>query len=142
MAKKIKVYTDGGSRGNPGKAGAGVYIEDELGKEFYRESKFLGRKTNNEAEYLAFLMAVDCLLRFELKNPGLIESAEFFLDSKLVVEQINRRWKIKKAELRQLAESSWKNLSALPYSITIKHLLREENQTADQLANEAMDRAC
>jgi len=142
MVKKIKIYTDGGSRGNPGIAGAGVYIEDESGKEFYRESRFLGTKTNNEAEYLAFLMGIDYLMRFELKNPGIIKSAEFYLDSKLVVEQINRRWKIKKAELRQLAESSWKNLSALPYSITIKHLLREKNQVADELANEAMDQAC
>jgi ribonuclease HI len=142
MLQKIKVYTDGGSRGNPGLAGAGVYMEDQSGQEFYRELKFLGTKTNNEAEYLAFLMAIDYLMRFELKNPGLIKSVEFFLDSKLVVEQINRRWKIKKAELRQLADSSWKNLSALPYPISVNHLLREKNTIADQLANEAMDQAC
>jgi ribonuclease HI len=142
MYKKITVYTDGGSRGNPGLAGAGVYMEDEGGKEFYREAKFLGNKTNNEAEYLAFLMAVDQLLRYEVKNPGKIKSVEFFLDSKLVVEQINQRWKIKKAELKQLAESAWKNLSILPYSTSVKHLLREKNTIADQLANEAMDQAC
>ena len=142
MGKQIKVYTDGGSRGNPGIAGAGVYMEDELGREFYREAKYLGTKTNNEAEYSAFLMAIDHLLRYEIKNPQKIDKVEFFLDSKLVVEQINKRWKIKKAELKQLAESSWKNLSTLPYPIYIKHLVREKNQLADQLANEAMDRAC
>jgi ribonuclease HI len=142
MGKKIKIYTDGGSRGNPGIAGAGVYIEDAFGKKIYHEAKFLGTKTNNEAEYLAFLLAINFLLRYEIKNPGLVESAEFFLDSKLVVEQINRRWKIKKAELRDLAETSWENLSSLPYPITVKHLLRENNKIADQLANEAMDRAC
>lgn len=142
MGKQIKVYTDGGSRGNPGIAGAGVYMEDELGQEFYREAKYLGTQTNNEAEYLAFLMAIDHLLRYEIKNPDKIDKVEFFLDSKLVVEQINKRWKIKKAELKQLAESSWKNLSTLPYPVFIKHLVREKNQLADQLANEAMDRAC
>ena len=56
MKKNIKVFTDGGSRGNPGLAGAGVYMEDANGQEFYRESHFLGTKTNNEAEYLAFLL--------------------------------------------------------------------------------------
>lgn len=142
MGKHITVYTDGGSRGNPGIAGAGVYMEDELGQEFYREAKFLGTKTNNEAEYAAFLIAINHLLRYEIKNPNKIDQVEFFLDSKLVVEQINRRWKIKKAELKQLAESSWKNLSTLPYPVFIKHLVREKNQLADQLANEAMDRAC
>lgn len=142
MGKQIKVYTDGGSRGNPGIAGAGVYMEDELGREFYREAKYLGTKTNNEAEYSAFLMAIDHLLRYEIKNPQKIDKVEFFLDSKLVVEQINKRWKIKKAELKQLAESSWKNLSTLPYPVYIKHIVREKNQLADQLANEAMDRAC
>jgi len=142
MGKKIKIYTDGGSRGNPGIAGVGIYIEDAAGKEIYHEAKFLGTKTNNEAEYLAFLEALNFLLRYEIKNPGLIESAEFFLDSKLVVEQISRRWKIKKAELRELAEAAWKNLSSLPYPTSIKHLLRENNKIADQLANEAMDRAC
>lgn len=142
MIKSINVYTDGGSRSNPGIAGAGVYMESENGQEFYREAKFLGVKTNNEAEYLAFLIAIEYLMRYELKNPGQIKKVDFFLDSKLVVEQINRRWKIKKAELKQLAETAWKNLSVLPYSVEIKHLLREKNKVADELANEAMDRAC
>ncbi len=142
MTKSITVYTDGGSRSNPGIAGGGVYMEDENGHEFYREAKFLGVKTNNEAEYLALLMAVEYLMRYELTNPGQIKSVKFFLDSKLVVEQINRRWKIKKAELKQLAETVWKNLSALPYSVEIQHLLRERNEIADELANQAMDRAC
>ncbi|HPR13766.1 MAG TPA: reverse transcriptase-like protein, partial [Candidatus Woesebacteria bacterium] len=86
--------------------------------------------------------AVEYLMHYELKNPGQIQSVNFFLDSKLVVEQLNRRWKIKKTELKQLAEAIWKNLSALPYSIEIKHVLREKNKLADELANQAMDRAC
>jgi len=142
MAIKIKVYTDGGSRGNPGVAGAGVYIEDECGQEIYREAKFLGNKTNNEAEYLGLLAATEFLLRYEIKNPGQIESAEFFLDSKLVVEQINRHWKIKKDELRQIAASIWKNLSTLPYPQRFSHVLRHLNKKADQLANDAMDQGC
>lgn len=142
MGKLLKVYTDGGSRGNPGLAGAGVYIEDELGQEFYHEAKFLGNKTNNEAEYLALLTALDFLLRFEQKNPGQITAAHFFLDSKLVVEQLQKHWKINKNELRQLAELAWKTLSLLPYPSSFKHVLRHKNAQADELANQAMDQAC
>lgn len=141
MAKNIRIYTDGGSRGNPGIAGAGIYIEDEAAKEVYREAKFLGNKTNNEAEYLAFLTALEFLLAYEISHPGEIEQAEFFSDSKLVVEQVNRNWKINKAELRALAETAWKNISVLPYQIRIQHVLRHKNSVADQLANDAMDQA-
>ena len=136
MQEKLIIFTDGGSRGNPGLAGAGVFITDEKGNEIYKEYRFLGLKTNNEAEYLAMNLALKYL------KANLKPSAEivFKLDSKLVVEQMNKNWQIKEARLRLLAEENWKILSLLPYSsCLIKHIPRAENEMADLLANQAMD---
>ena len=136
MQEKIFVFTDGGSRGNPGKAGAGVFITDFSGTEIYREYKFLGLRTNNEAEYLALNLALN-YLKDNLKNRAQVV---FKLDSKLVVEQMNRRWKIKEERLRAFAEENWKLLSLIPCSsFEIKYIPREENKMADLLANQAMD---
>lgn len=138
MQEKIFVFTDGGSRGNPGPAGIGVYICDESGQEIYKEHKFLGVKTNNEAEYLAMNLALN-YLKDNLKKDSLVI---FKLDSKLVVEQMNKNWQIKEAHLRLLAEENWKILKTLPCSsCEIKHIPRSENAIADALANEAMDLA-
>lgn len=137
MQEKIKVFTDGGSRGNPGIAGIGVYIESETGEKLYESSKFLGTKTNNESEYIAFIEALKYLDSLEEKP----QEVEFFLDSKLVVEQINKNWKIKEDRLRILAEEAWKILSTLPFSRKVSHVLRAKNKEADRLANEAMDSA-
>jgi len=138
MREKVFVFTDGGSRGNPGIAGAGVFIIDENGKELYREHKFLGLKTNNEAEYLAMNLALNYLKDHLNSSSELV----FKLDSKLVVEQMNKNWQIKEARLRTLAEENWKILSTLPcFSCEIKHIPRAENEMADLLANQAMDLA-
>jgi len=136
MQEKIIVFTDGGSRGNPGPAGIGVYITDEFGQEIYREHKFLGIKTNNESEYLALNLALNYLKKELKKSIALV----FKLDSKLVVEQMNKNWQIKEDRLRTLAEENWKLLSSLPHSTCeIKHIPRAENKVADMLANQAMD---
>ena len=135
MQEKIKVFTDGGSRGNPGIAGIGIYVESENGEKIYESSKFLGTKTNNESEYLGFIEALKYLDTLEEKP----KKVEFFLDSKLVVEQINKNWKIKEPRLKELAEAAWKLLSTLPFARTISHVVRAKNKEADRLANEAMD---
>lgn len=138
MQEKITIFTDGGSRGNPGISGAGVYMIDENNQEIYREYKYLGLKTNNEAEYLALNLAL-IYLKNKLKKPTALL---FKLDSKLVVEQMNKNWKIKEVRLQTLAEENWKILSSLPHSICeIKYVPREENKMADMLANQAMDSA-
>lgn len=140
MQEKITVFTDGGSRGNPGIAGIGVYIVDENNQEIHREYQFIGTKTNNEAEYLAMKLA----LSFLQKNAERFNLAKviFKLDSKLVVEQMNKNWQIKEERLRVLAQDNWQILSSLPFSsYEIKHIPREENKMADQLANQAMDSA-
>lgn len=138
MQEKITIFTDGGSRGNPGVSGAGVFMIDENNHEFCREHKYLGLKTNNEAEYLALNLALN-YLKDKLKKPTALV---FKLDSKLVVEQMNKNWKIKESRLRALAEENWKILSLLPCSTCeIKYIPRAENEIADMLANQAMDSA-
>lgn len=138
MQEKIIVFTDGGSRGNPGKAGVGVFVVDENNKEVARLHKYLGLKTNNEAEYMALNLALN-YLKENLTKPTTLT---FKLDSKLVVEQMNKNWKIKESRLLSLAEENWKILNSLPLSTyEIKYIPREENKMADMLANQAMDLA-
>lgn len=139
----IRVYSDGASRGNPGLAGAGVVIEG-FGNT-YSLSIFLGTKTNNEAEYLALLCAALTLphvINKELKT-GEISSLKvnFFLDSKLVVEQMSSRWKIKDQRMRILAEKVRDQLSSLDVNYNFFHLEREKNTEADFYANQAIDLA-
>lgn len=139
MNQKLKIFTDGGSRGNPGKAGVGIHVVGLDNKIVYQQSTFLGRKTNNEAEYLGFLLSLKWLETY-LKTTK-VDSIEWFLDSKLVVEQISHRWKIKEGRLLQLAGQCWQQLQTLTCSHTINHISREKNAQADQLANQAMDQS-
>jgi ribonuclease HI len=132
----LRIFTDGGSRGNPGIAGGGVIARSDDSVVF-EKSIFFGQKTNNESEYLAFIAAVEWLVEYSSKNK--LSSIEFFLDSKLVVEQVNKNWKIKEPRLRELANQVWEKLSSLPYSYKISHVVREKNSEADALANQAMD---
>lgn len=141
MRENIFIFTDGGARGNPGPSGVGVFISSSDGVEIYQEHAFLGHKTNNEAEYLALQKALRFLKGF-LTNKASDFSLTFHLDSKLVVEQMNRRWKIKEARLLELAKQNWQLLESLPHcTFEIKYIPREQNQKADALANEAMDTA-
>lgn len=141
MREKISIFTDGGARGNPGISGAGVYIYDQSNREILSKHQFLGHKTNNEAEYLAMKVALEFLKSFLSDRTGEFELV-FHLDSKLVVEQMNKRWKIKEARLAVLADNNWQILEQLPRcSWKIVHIRREENKRADFLANQAMDEA-
>lgn len=141
MREYIEIFTDGGSRSNPGIAGLGVHIQDATGATLQQLSQFLGIKTNNEAEYLAFLKALEFLREFAAVAKKQQRELEFhfFADSKLLVEQLNRHWKIKEPRLQQLAQQAWQGLAALPYPYTLQHVLRAKNKQADQLANQAMD---
>ncbi len=138
MREKVIVFTDGGSRGNPGKAGAGVFVTNEAGEEIHKDYKFLGTKTNNEAEYLAMNLA----LKYLKRTIAPLTEIVFKLDSKLVVEQMNKNWQIKEDRLRALAEANWEILKVLPCSsCKITYVPRAENKMADLLANQAMDSA-
>jgi len=139
----IKIFTDGASRGNPGLAGAGVLI-DGLSLSCSL-SVFLGKKTNNEAEYLALLLAIrylDQILEQKLNNDPINNlQAIFYLDSKLVVEQMLGKWKIKDERMKILANKCKALLERVGIQADFIHVKREKNQQADWLANQAIDLA-
>jgi len=131
----VIIYTDGGARGNPGPAGAGIVIID--GQKSFEHKKYLGDpQTNNWAEYEAVAIALH-----EAKKHGLAgRPVEIRMDSKLVVEQILGNWKIKEPTLRPQAAKVRALLADFP-NYHFVHIPREENGEADRLVNEAIDEA-
>jgi ribonuclease HI len=126
------VHTDGAARGNPGPAAIGIVVEDESGHTVYESSRTLGVHTNNEAEYLAIIAALQYLREVRAKE------ADFYLDSELVVRQLNGRYKVKEPRLQSLHGQATMLLNAVPMH-TIQHVPRAQNARADALANEALD---
>jgi len=129
---KLIIYTDGGARGNPGPAGIGVIIYNEARQPLAKISRFLGVATNNQAEYRAVIAALE-----KAKELGARE-LNFYLDSELVVKQLNREYKVKNKDLAPLFLTIY-NLTLSFKKITYTHIPRERNEVADGLANEAMD---
>ncbi|MGA2370281.1 MAG: ribonuclease HI family protein [Candidatus Korobacteraceae bacterium] len=129
----LVAYIDGGARGNPGPAGYGVVIEDELGRPVAELSEFLGHQTNNYAEYSGLLGALNYTLQHSFKALKVVS------DSELMVKQINGQYKVSNPTLRELHQSAMKLIDQLD-CFEIKHVLREKNRDADRLANLAMDR--
>jgi ribonuclease HI len=130
---KLIIYTDGGARGNPGPAGLGIAIYNEAREKVAELSRFLGVATNNQAEYRAVIVALE---KARAMNA---DELEFYLDSELVVKQLNREYKVKNKDLAPLFLMIH-NLSLSFRKITYTHVFREQNEEADRLANEAMDR--
>ena len=126
-------HCDGGSRGNPGPAGFGAVIEDPKGQVTARLSEYLGRQTNNYAEY-AGLLAV---LKWALENGA--KRLRVLSDSELLVRQMKGRYKVKSPGLRPLWEEAQRHALKLE-AFEMRHTLRGGNKEADRLANEAMDR--
>lgn len=135
MSDIIRVYTDGASRGNPGLAGIGIVFCDDKNEILETHKKFLGKFTNNSAEYLALIESVKILRNSELN----CSHVNFYLDSELVVKQIRGEYKIKHADLIKLSLEFWKEIKLLNINFSIHHIPREKNKTADKLANEAID---
>ena len=136
--EKIIIYTDGGSRGNPGPAGMGVVIANEKGKMMKEYSGFLGVKTNNEAEYEAVIFGLKKIKALLGKEKIKNTEIEFRLDSELVARQLEGFYKIENEKLAPLFLKIW-NLKMDFGKIYFKHIPREQNREADRLANEAMD---
>lgn len=125
------IHIDGAARGNPGEAGIGVLIEEENGGS--REvKKYLGTRTNNQAEYTALITALESSR--EYKN----REIRIFTDSLLLANQMNGLWKVKHPEIKELYSKA-KGLIEGFSRVTIKHIPREENTEADRLANLAID---
>jgi probable phosphoglycerate mutase len=132
-ADLITAYCDGGSRGNPGPAGFGVFIQGADGETVAELSEYLGKHTNNYAEYSGLLAALDFALT--QGHPRL----KVVSDSELMVKQIKGQYKVNSPELRPLYEEAKRRIGRLE-GFQIQHVLREKNQRADRLANLAMDR--
>lgn len=139
--EKIYINTDGGSRGNPGPAAIGVAFFDISGKVTLKHHECIGKGTNNEAEYSAIVKALELLIKSDwfadFNNPD--NEVVCRLDSKLVVEQISGRYKIKQDHIRVFNEKIKELLAQLNLKISFIHIPREENSVADKLVNIALD---
>ena len=126
----MKGYFDGCSKGNPGEAGAGALLTDDHDGVVWQTAQPLGKKTNNEAEYAALIF-----LLTEAKKRG-VRELQIFGDSKLVVSQVSKKWKINLPHLRELAKQAWALMDGMEVSLT--WVPREKNSRADELSNEAL----
>lgn len=132
------IHADGGSRGNPGPAGAGAMIRDRLGNSVASVSEFLGTQTNNYAEYEAVILAFETLSKLLKGKTGAAE-VEVKMDSELVVKQMKGQYKVKHPVLKEQYARLAQAAGAFG-KVSFTHVYREENSDADALANEAMDR--
>jgi ribonuclease HI len=126
-------YIDGGARGNPGPAGYGVVITDQSRRKVAALSEYLGRQTNNYAEYNGLLAALGYALEHGHKALKVVS------DSELLVKQIRGQYKVKNPSLQELHRRARELIAKLDW-FSIEHVLRESNREADRLANAAMDK--
>lgn len=129
---KLIMYTDGGSRGNPGDSGIGIVICDQQGHIFKEISRHIGIQTNNVAEYYALVRALEEALSLGVK------SVEIYMDSELVVKQINGEYRVRNEGLKPLYEIAQAYLGYFE-SYSVNHISRKQNKLADKLANRGMD---
>jgi ribonuclease HI len=132
LTKVLRVFTDGAARGNPGPAAVGVVIEDDKGMRLRGLHRYLGKATNNEAEYHALIEGLKAAAEWKP------DRLELYLDSKLVVEQINGSYRVRKPELQPLYQRVKELLGGFD-DVVISHVEREKNRGADALANMALD---
>jgi len=133
-SKKVYLYIDGGSRGNPGPAGIGVVIMDVSNRKLKELYKYIGEATNNVAEYSALIYGLE-----EVRALA-AEEAVIHMDSELVVRQISGIYKVKSPDIKPLFEKATELLKGFS-SFEIKHIERAKNKDADKLANKAMNLA-
>ena len=136
--KILKVFTDGGARGNPGPAALGVFISDGDGNPVAEIGKRLGDQTNNFAEYSAIVEGLNWVLSNKEKFPFLSEVL-FFMDSNLAVSQLNGLYKIKNSQLRNFVISIKIKETELGLPVSYSHVPREQNKKADRMVNLALD---
>ncbi len=135
MDEFIKIYCDGGARGNPGPA-AGAFVVEKKGRVVYQAATYFGKLTNNQAEYRAAIMGLTWLSK---NPPALAENIVFVMDSELVTKQLSGFFRIKNEELRNLYFSA-KNLEKkIPGRIIYRSVPRAKNKIADFLVNKVLD---
>lgn len=137
--KKIIVYTDGGSRGNPGPAAIGVVIANEHGSVLKDYAEYLGDNlTNNEAEYQAVIFALKKIKALFGKEKAFNSEIQINSDSELLTRQLNGQYKIVDEKIQQLFLKAW-NLKIDFKKLKFNLIPREKNQAADKLVNQALD---
>ena len=137
--KKIIIYTDGGSRGNPGKAAIGVVFCNEKEQVIKKFGEYLGDNlTNNDAEYQAIIFALKKFKALFGKAIAEISDVEIRADSELVVKQLNGDYRLQDPKIQQFFIEIW-NLKFDFKSVKFKYIPREKNKEADKLVNEALD---
>lgn len=135
---KLIIYTDGGSRGNPGQAGIGVVFCNEKKQILKEYGERIGVATNNEAEYQAVVFALQKARQLFGKEKVKQANIYFYLDSELVVKQLNHQYKIEEGKLQPLFMKIWNLLTDFG-EVKFTHIPREENKLADKLVNDALD---
>jgi len=128
----VSIYTDGGARGNPGPAAIGVVIKDKEQHIIQEYGEYIGETTNNVAEYSALISALHSAHKLDATH------VDCFLDSKLVVEQLNRKWKVKQPHIQTLFVKAWNVLQKFS-SYSLSYIPRAQNKQADAWVNSALD---
>ncbi len=137
--KNIIIYTDGGSRGNPGKAAIGVVFCNEMGQKIKEFGEYLGDGlTNNDAEYQAVIFALKKFKAVFGKKIAEVSEVEVRSDSELLVNQMNGKYKIENERIQKFFIEIW-NLKIDFAGVKFKAIPREKNKEADRLVNEALD---
>ncbi|HLT28551.1 MAG TPA: ribonuclease HI family protein [Myxococcaceae bacterium] len=131
-AEEVRIYSDGAARGNPGPAGAGAVITDPTGKVLERLGKYLGRQTNNHAEYMGLIIGLE-----RARELG-VRRVQIFADSELMIRQLQGRYQVKSATLKPLYDRARKLIAAFEKA-TLTHVLRAQNAEADEMSNRAID---
>lgn len=130
--KKLILRTDGAARGNPGPAALGIVIQTEGGEVVASEKAYLGRLTNNQAEYRALIAGLKAVAIYE---PAVVLVK---MDSELVVKQMRGEYRVKAPDLLPLYQEARRLVAGLP-RVQFTHVPRAENHLADALANQALD---
>jgi len=133
--EKILVFTDGGARGNPGPAAA-AFVVFKNNKVLFKSARFLGKATNNIAEYTAVSDALKWLLTHRFNNQKIF----FRLDSELIVNQLTGVYRVKNPGLKKYYQEIKSLTSLFKEGVFYNHVLRKENSLADKLVNEALDK--
>jgi ribonuclease HI len=131
MSGRIRIHGDGGSRGNPGPAAGAAVLLDAEGNIIEKRAEYMGVATNNQAEYLAVELGLQAM--HDLK----LDAADFYLDSQLVVRQLNGQYKVKHPEMRAAYERIQKLKEG--FDVTFTHVMRADNTIADDAVNECLD---
>jgi len=140
MVEDLHIFTDGGSRGNPGNAAIGVVVYAHDSNVIFEKSVYIGIATNNTAEYQAVVEALEWLVPYA--NEHGVKNIAFFSDSQLLVEQVCGRYKIKQQHIQQFylkISRLREQLSTIGAATTFTHIPREKNTHADALVNAALD---